>query len=81
MVKYYSIEIREKALEALDKGNKQIDVAKIFGIILNHLSNFTYFILNTSFRFLKKSKQYNANFFNLFFKKDQYCSIGLKSGE
>lgn len=50
-------------------------------VILNHPSTFTYLILNTSFKFLKKSEQYNANFFNLFFKKDQYFSIGLKSGE
>ena len=39
MVKYYSVEIREKALEALDKGNKQIDVAKIFGITRQTLSS------------------------------------------
>jgi transposase len=39
MVKYYSIEIIEKALEALDKGNKQIDVAKIFGITRQTLSS------------------------------------------
>ena len=32
MVKYYSIEIREKALKSLAEGNKQKDVARIFGI-------------------------------------------------
>ena len=39
MVKYYSIEIREKALKSLAEGNKQKDVAKIFGITRQTLSS------------------------------------------
>ena len=39
MVKYYSIEIREQALKSLAEGNKQKDVAKIFGITRQTLSS------------------------------------------
>ena len=64
MVKYYSIEIREKALKSLAEGNKQKDVAKIFGITRQTLSSW-----------VKLKKQKNSLKPNIYYNKSKFKRI------